>query len=85
MFAHAGGKNKRRPLHLTQSAYFCVKQRKLMNKYQTDNYGGRLLYGKSLKNKLQIFGDSQVLGLDLENIKQHYLNTLYKKNNFVLK
>jgi len=71
-------------VHLPQGASFCVKQGKLINKYQTDNYGGRLLYGKSLKNKLQIFGDSQVLGLDVENIEQHYLNTLYKKNNFVI-
>ena len=73
-------------VHLPQSAYFCVKQGKILNKYQTDNYGGRLLYGKNLdsKNKIQVFGDSQVLGLEVENIEKHYLNNLYKKNNFVL-
>ena len=71
-------------MHLPKNASFCVKQGKLINKYQTDNYGGRLIYGKSSKNKLQIFGDSQVLGLDVKNIEQHYLNTLYKKNNFVI-
>ena len=56
---------------------------KIKNEYQTDNYGGRLLYNKTPNNKMQVFGDSQVLGLDVENIEQHYLNTLYKKNDFV--
>jgi len=69
---------------LPQSASFCVKQGKIINKYQTDNYGGRLLYDKNLNNKIQVFGDSQVLGLEVENIEQHYLSTLYKKNNFVI-
>jgi hypothetical protein len=71
-------------VHLPQSASFCVKQGKLINKYQTDNFGGRLLYGEPSNNKIQVFGDSQVLGLDVENIDQHYLNTIYKKDNFVI-
>jgi hypothetical protein len=71
-------------VHLPQSASFCVKQGKIINKYQTDNYGGRLLYDEALNNKIQVFGDSQVLGLDIENIEQHYLNALYKKNNLII-
>ena len=71
-------------VHLPQSASFCVKQGKTIIKYQTDNYGGRLLGDETVNNKIQVFGDSQVLGLDVENIEQHYLNTLYKKNNFVI-
>ena len=71
-------------VHLPQSASFCVKQGKIINKYQTDNYGGRLLSDKTVNNKIQVFGDSQVLGLDIENVEQHYLNTLYKKNNFII-
>ena len=71
-------------VHLPQSASFCVKQGKILNKYQTDNYGGRLLNDEALDNKIQVFGDSQVLGLDIENVKQHYLNTLYKKNNLII-
>ncbi len=70
-------------VHLPQSASFCVKHGKII-KYQTDNYGGRLINHDALNNTIQIFGDSQVLGLDVESIKQHYLNTLYKKNNFVI-
>ena len=71
-------------VHLPQSASFCVKQGKSINKYQTDNFGGRLLYGEPSNNKIQVFGDSQVLGLDVENIDQHYLYNIYKKNNFVI-
>ena len=68
-------------VHLPQSASFCVRQGKIVNKYQTDRYGGRLLNSKNLdnKNKIQVFGDSQVLGLEVENIEEHYLNNLYKK------
>ena len=65
-------------VHLPQSASFCVKHGKII-KYQTDNYGARLINHDALNNTIQIFGDSQVLGLDVESIKQHYLNTLYKK------
>ena len=71
-------------VHLPQSASFCVKQGKIINKYKTDNYGGRLLGDEALNNKIQVFGDSQVIGLDVEKIEQHYLNVLYKKNNFVI-
>ena len=71
-------------VHLPQNASFCVTQGKIKNKYQTDNYGGRLLYDEAISNKIQVFGDSQVLGLDIENIEQHYLKTLYKNNNFII-
>ena len=71
-------------VHLPQSAYFCVKKGKTKFSYQTDNYGGRLLFKDKLNSKIQVFGDSQVLGLDVENIEEHYLSTLYKKNNFVI-
>ena len=71
-------------VHLPESASFCVKQGKTKYRYQTDNYGGRLLYNENQHSKIQVFGDSQVLGLDVENIEQHYLNALYKKNNFII-
>ena len=71
-------------VHLPQSASFCVKQGKTKYTYKTDNYGGRLLNNNNANNKIQIFGDSQVLGLDVDNIEQHYLNTLYKKSNFII-
>ena len=71
-------------VHLPENASFCIKQGKIIKKYQTDNYGGRLLHDEALTNKIQVFGDSQVLGLDIENIEQHYLNSLYKKNNLII-
>ena len=71
-------------VHLPESASFCIKKGKTEYRYQTDNYGGRLFHNDNLNSKIQVFGDSQVLGLDVENIEQHYLNTLYKKNNFVI-
>ena len=71
-------------VHLPQSGYFCVKQGKNKFSYQTDNYGGRLLYKDNLNSKIQVFGDSQVLGLDVENIEDHFLNKIYNKNNFVI-
>ena len=71
-------------VHLPQSSSFCFKQGKKKYTYQTDNYGGRLLYSEALNDKIQVFGDSQVLGLDVESIQQHYLYNLYKKNNFII-
>lgn len=71
-------------MHLPQSASFCVKQGKNKYTYLTDNYGGRLLYSDNLNNKIQVFGDSQVLGLDVKNIEEHYLSKLYRENNFII-
>ena len=71
-------------VHLPQSSSFCFKQGKTKYTYQTDHYGGRLLYGEGLNDKIQVFGDSQVLGLDVENIQQHYLHNFYKKSNFII-
>ena len=69
---------------MPQSTSFCVKEGKKKYFYQTDNYGGRLLNNKISDKVIQIFGDSQVLGLGINKIEQHYLNNLYKNYNFVL-
>jgi len=71
-------------VHLPLNTSFCVKQGELLNKYKTDNYGGRLLYNEDLSDKIQIFGDSQVLGLDIEKVEQHYLHNIYKDYNFII-
>ena len=71
-------------VHLPESASFCVKQGKTIIKYKTDNYGGRLLINENFKNKIQIFGDSQVIGLEMEKIEQHYLYSKYKNSNFII-
>ena len=71
-------------VHLPQNASFCVKEGKFFYNYKTDNYGGRLFYNKSLNEQIQVFGDSQVLGLDVEKIEQHFLYRVYKNKNFVI-
>ena len=71
-------------VHLPQNASFCVKEGKFFYDYKTDNYGGRLFYNKSLNEQIQVFGDSQVLGLDVEKIEQHFLYRVYKNKNFVI-
>ena len=72
-------------VHLPESSSFCVKYEKTKYMYKTDNYGGRILSNKNLnKKKIQVFGDSQVLGLNVKNIEQHYLNSFYKDYNFII-
>ena len=67
-------------VHLPQDASFCVKEGKKLIGYKTDNYGGRSIGKEKFKEKTQVFGDSQVLGLDIEKIEKHYLYQLYKNN-----
>ena len=71
-------------VHLPENKTFCVKEANISREYKTDNFGGRLLHNDLFDNKIQVFGDSQVLGLDIENIKQHYLHKIYKNSNFII-
>ena len=71
-------------VHLPQNTSFCVKQGKKVSEYQTDNYGGRLLDGANPNNEIQVFGDSQVLGLDINKTKHHYLSNIYDDYNFII-
>ena len=71
-------------VHLPQNASFCVKEGKFFYEYKTDNYGGRLFYNETFSEQVQAFGDSQVLGLDIEKIDEHFLYELYKNKNFIV-
>ena len=71
-------------VHLPQNATFCVNQSGLSRKYITDNYGGRILSNELSNEKIQVFGDSQVLGLDVEKIEEHYLSDKYKNYNLII-
>ena len=66
--------------HLPLNSSFCVKEDNIIKNYLTDSYGGRILKDEFSKDFVEVFGDSQVLGLDIINIKDHYLNSYYKKN-----
>ena len=70
-------------VHLPQDASFCVKEGKDFISYKTDDYGGRLISNEIFSEEIQVFGDSQVLGFDVEKIDKHYLQQLYK-NNFII-
>ena len=67
-------------VHLPQEASFCVKEAERNISYRTDTYGGRLFNNEKYNKEIQVLGDSQVLGLDVEKIDDHYLSQLYKKN-----
>ena len=67
-------------VHLPEEAIFCVKEAERNISYRTDTYGGRLFNNEKYNKEIQVLGDSQVLGLDVEKIDDHYLSQLYKKN-----
>ena len=71
-------------VHLPQNASFCVEEDGFFYKYKTDNYGGRILSNELFNDKIQVFGDSQVVGLDVEKIQEHYLSDNYKNHNFII-
>jgi len=71
-------------VHLPQNTTFCVDRGGLSNKYITDKYGGRILSNELSNNKIQVFGDSQVVGLDIEKIEDHYLSDRYKNYNLII-
>ncbi len=70
-------------VHLPQDSSFCVKEGKDLIYYKTDIFGGRIISSEKLSKEIQVFGDSQVLGLDVGKINNHYLQQLYK-NNFII-
>ncbi len=70
-------------VHLPQNKVFCVKNFKKIISYKTDKYGGRILNNLT-KDNTQVFGDSQVLGLDTNYKKDHFLNNLYNNKNFLI-
>ena len=70
-------------VHLPQNKVFCVKNFKKIISYKTDKYGGRILNNHT-KDNTQVFGDSQVLGLDTNYKKDHFLNNLYNNKNFLI-
>lgn len=69
---------------MPSEASFCTKQGNLTYQYKTDEYGGRIFNNENFDNQIQVFGDSQVLGIDIEKTDQHYLHKLYKESNFVI-
>ena len=71
-------------VHLPQNTSFCVNVDGKFYNYKTDIYGGRILSSKDLKFSTQVFGDSQVVGLDIDEVEKHYLSNIYQNSNLII-
>ena len=71
-------------VHLPQNSSFCVNADGSSLNYITDIYGGRILLNEKSKNWKQVFGDSQVVGIDIDEIEKHYLSNIYKNSNLII-
>ena len=47
--------------------------------FKTDKKGGRF-FKKKNENTIQVFGDSQILGIDIKNQKDHFLSKFYNED-----
>tara|TARA_S200000501_G_scaffold309055_1_gene298836 strand:- start:1860 stop:2936 length:1077 start_codon:yes stop_codon:yes gene_type:complete len=66
-------------VQLPKESEFCIKYGKQDLIFKTDKKGGR--YFKKLnEDTIQVFGDSQILGVDIQDQKDHFLSNSYKKN-----
>ncbi len=65
-------------VHLPLNFKFCLKYGIEELNFNTDDLGGRFFLNP--KNALQVFGDSQVLGLDIDAQTDHYLYKHFKKD-----
>ena len=68
-------------VHLPLDASFCVKEGNKKIQYSTDFLGGRVIIKQKATNTIQIFGDSQALGLEVNKIQDHFLNKIYNNSN----
>jgi hypothetical protein len=71
-------------VHLPLNSSFCVEDDKIRYNYKTDIYGGRILTNELFNEQVQVFGDSQVVGIDINDIQNHYLSDIYKNLNFII-
>ena len=58
-------------VHLPQNTSFCVEVDGSLYNYKTDIHGGRILSDDKFNDWIQVFGDSQVVGLDLDEIQKN--------------
>ena len=68
-------------VHLPLEASFCVNEGNKKIQYSTDFLGGRLITKEKATKTIQIFGDSQALGLGVNKIQNHFLNKIYNNSN----
>ena len=61
---------------LVFSSEFCVGNKKKIY-FSTNSFGARILQNNQSKSRIKVFGDSQVLGLDVSKKSDHYLGNIY--------
>ena len=66
-------------VQLPEESEFCVKYGDKNLIFKTDIEGGRY-FVNSKNNIIQVFGDSQILGLDIQNQQRHFLSQYYPEN-----
>ena len=66
-------------VQLPKETEFCIKYRKQNLIFKTDTRGGRF-FKKTSENAVQVFGDSQILGIDIEDQKDHFLSKSYNED-----
>lgn len=71
-------------VHLPLDSSFCTNNENQKVFYKTNIYGGRLLINKKQYPSIEIFGDSQLVGLELNNYENHFIHKIYPKNNYIL-
>ena len=71
-------------VHLPVNFSFCVRNGKEIIDYKTGPFGERILFDNQNFKYVYVFGDSQALGLDVNNINQHFLGKVFKNKNLKL-
>ena len=66
-------------VHLPKETEFCIKYGKQNLIFKTDTKGGRF-FKKTSENAVQVFGDSQILGIDIQDQKDHFLSKSYDED-----
>ena len=66
-------------VQLPKDTEFCIKYKKQNLIFKTDTRAGRF-FEKINENTIQVFGDSQILGIDIQDQKDHFLSKSYKED-----
>ena len=69
---------------LIHSKKFCITDNQSKIFFETNSEGARILQDFPNDNVAKVFGDSQVLGLDVKIKADHYLNNIFPNKNFLI-
>ena len=66
---------------LISNQSFCIENTDII-KFQTNEKGARILKNQNSKKNLKIFGDSQAVGLEVNNANEYFLTKQFSNTNF---